>query len=86
MWKALSQSGLGSTSLCCSKKAVTDGIITEEEFAQIMREFKRSLPVEVCDPSSLGRIRFWCARPHTAHTAQPSIPTERSPRPPHGVT
>ena len=50
--------GLGSTSLCCSRKAVTDGLITEAEFGQIMTTFKQALPAEYCDPSSLGRIRF----------------------------
>ena len=58
IWKALSQSGLGATSLCCSKKAVSDGVLLAAEFTQIMDEFKKALPPEVCDPSSLGRIRF----------------------------
>ena len=57
IWKALSQAGLESTSLCCAKKAVAEGLLTEEEFAQIMQVFKESLPPSVCDPSSLGRIR-----------------------------
>ena len=57
IWKALSQSGLGSTSLCCAKQAVTDRIVLPAEFDQIMRVFKDALPPEVCDPSSLGRIR-----------------------------
>lgn len=55
IWKALSQSGLGSTSLCCSKKAVSDGVLLAAEFAQIMAVFKQALPADVCDPSSLGR-------------------------------
>ena len=54
----LNVAGLGSTSLCCSRKAVNDGVITEGEFAQIMTVFKQALPPEHCDPSSLGRIRF----------------------------
>jgi hypothetical protein len=58
IWKLLSASGLGSTSLCCSRKAVSDGVITEDEFKQIMSSFKQALPPELCDPSSLGRIRF----------------------------
>ena len=55
IWKALSQSGLDSTSLCCSKKAVSDGVLLAAEFAQIMTVFKQALPADVCDPSSLGR-------------------------------
>ena len=55
IWKALSQSGLGATSLCCSKKAVSDGVLLADEFTQIMGEFKKALPPDVCDPSSLGR-------------------------------
>ena len=54
----LNASGLGSTSLCCSRKAVTDGVLEEAEFSQIMSIFKDALPPEHCDPSSLGRIRF----------------------------
>lgn len=57
VWKALNLSGLDSTSLCCNKKTVSEGLLTEAEFAQILTAFKRALPVDVCDPSSLGRIR-----------------------------
>ena len=58
IWKVLNVAGLSATSLCCSRKAVTDGVITEAEFSQIMTVFKRALPPEHCDPSSLGRMRF----------------------------
>ena len=58
IWKVLNVAGLGSTSLCCSKKAVSDGVLLAAEFAQIMTVFKEALPPDVCDPSSLGRIRF----------------------------
>ena len=57
IWKILNVSALGSTSLCCARKAVDDGSITDEEFTEIMAAFKQALPAEVCDPSSLGRIR-----------------------------
>ena len=55
IWKALSQSGLGGTSLCCSKKAVNDGLLLADEFAQIMTVFKNAIPADATDPSSLGR-------------------------------
>ena len=58
IWKVLNVSGLGSTALNCARKPVTDGLLTEAEFGQIMTVFKQALPPEHCDPSSLGRIRF----------------------------
>ena len=57
IWKALTMSGLDSTSLCVARKAVTDGTIEEAELQQIMTLFRSSLPPDMCDPSSLGRIR-----------------------------
>ena len=57
IWKVLNASGLDRTSLCCTRKAVNDAVITDEEFKQIMVVFKSALPVDVADPSSLGRIR-----------------------------
>ena len=57
IWKALNNSGLQSTSLNASRKAVDDGFLLEAELAQIISVFKLNLPVECCDPSQLGRIR-----------------------------
>ena len=57
IWKALNNSGLQSTSLNASRKAVDDGFLLEVELAQIMSVFKLNLPAECCDPSQLGRIR-----------------------------
>ena len=57
IWKVLNVSGLSSTSLCCNKQAVTDRVVTQAEFTQIMAVFKEALPAEHADPSSLGRIR-----------------------------
>jgi len=57
IWKAIANTGLDSTSLCVARKAVRDGVVTEAEFAQILKVFKDALPAEVCDPSSLGRVR-----------------------------
>ena len=57
IWKALNNSGLQSTSLNASRKAVDDDFLLQEELAQIMSVFKLNLPVECCDPSQLGRIR-----------------------------
>jgi hypothetical protein len=63
IWKVLNLSGLSSTSLCCTRKAVNDGVLLEAEFTQIMQVFKAALPAEMCDPSSLGRIRFCTVLP-----------------------
>jgi len=63
IWKILNVSGLGSTALNCARKTVDEGLITEEEFNQIMKVFKRGLPAEICDPSSLGRIRTFTLLP-----------------------
>ena len=57
IWKALNNSGLQSTSLCCARKAVDAGHISEAELSQILSVFKGALPADICDPSSLGRVR-----------------------------
>ena len=57
IYKLLASSGMGSTSLTVNKQAVTDGIITQDEYTAIMSAFKAALPASVVDPSSLGRIR-----------------------------
>ena len=45
-------------------------IITDAEFTQIMTAFKQALPVDIADPSSLGRIRSCTLLP--VATAAPS--------------
>ena len=57
IWKILNVSGLGSTALNCSRRTVDEGLVTDEEFKQIMAVFKQALPAGICDPSSAGRIR-----------------------------
>ena len=57
IWKSLSATGMGNTTLLCSKQAVKDGLVLQPEFEQIMRIFKEALPPDHCDPTSLGRIR-----------------------------
>ena len=57
IWKLLNVSGLGSTSLLCNRKAVNDGVLQDDEFTRIMAVFKQSLPIDIADPSSTGRIR-----------------------------
>lgn len=57
IWKLMSQSGMGSTALSVGKTSVVSGILTEAEFAALMAEFKASLPSDLVDPCSLGRIR-----------------------------
>eukprot|EP00966_Prymnesium_polylepis_P335459 7390818-Prymnesium_polylepis.1 len=48
---------MNSTTLSVSKQSVASGILTEAEYAALMTEFKASLPADMVDPSSLGRIR-----------------------------
>ena len=57
IWKLLNQTGMSTTTLAVSKQSVTAGTITEAEYNALMTEFKTSLPADVVDPSSLGRIR-----------------------------
>ena len=57
IWKLMTQTGMSSTTLSISKQSVTAGTITDAEYNAIMTEFKSSLPADMVDPSSLGRIR-----------------------------
>ena len=57
IWKLMNQTGMSSTTLSISKQSVTAGTITDAEYSAIMTEFKSSLPADMVDPSSLGRIR-----------------------------
>ena len=57
IWKLMNQTGMSSTTLAVSKQSVTAGTITDAEYNTIMTEFKSSLPADMVDPSSLGRIR-----------------------------
>ena len=57
IWKLMNQTGMSSTTLAVSKQTVTGGTLTEAEYAALMTEFKASLPADMVDPSSLGRIR-----------------------------
>ena len=57
IWKLMNRAGIGSTTLPVSKPSIAAGVITEEEFNAIMRVFKDSLPSDIVDPCSLGRIR-----------------------------
>jgi hypothetical protein len=66
IWKLMNRAGIGSTALSISKPTVSAGVITEDEYNAIMRVFKDSLPSEMVDPSSLGRIRCCTALPLAA--------------------
>lgn len=66
IWKLMNRAGIGSTALSISKPTVSSGIITQDEFNAIMRVFKESLPSEMVDPSSLGRIRCCTVLPLAA--------------------
>ena len=57
IWKLMNQTGMSSTTLSVSKQSVTANTITDSEYNAIMAEFRSSLPGDMVDPSSLGRIR-----------------------------
>ena len=57
IWKLMNQTGMSSTTLSVSKQSVTANTITDAEYTAIMAEFRSSLPGDMIDPSSLGRIR-----------------------------
>ena len=57
IWKLMSQTGMGITTLAVNKQSVVAGIITDAEFVALMAEFRAVLPGDMIDPSSLGRIR-----------------------------
>ena len=57
IWKLLNATGMGATALQVSKVSVTQELLTQPEFEQLMALFKQHLPSDVVDPSSLGRIR-----------------------------
>ena len=66
IWKLMNRAGIGSTALSISKPTVSSGIITQDEYTAIMRVFKDTLPSEMVDPSSLGRIRCCTVLPLAA--------------------
>jgi len=66
LWKLLNQTGMSSTTLSICKQSVTAGTITDTEYNAIMSEFKASLPSDMVDPSSLGRIRHCTILPIAA--------------------
>ena len=53
----MNQAGIGSTTLAVNKTNVVSGLITEGEYKALLDCFKSTLPSDVVDPSSLGRIR-----------------------------
>ena len=55
IWKALNRLGLGTTSLLCCKKTVSDRHILPAEFAKILDEF-RAIATSI-DPLATGAIR-----------------------------
>ena len=55
IWKLLTSTGLGTTALSVSKASVTDSLIMQCEYDQIMAIFKQT--VAAVDPCSVGRIR-----------------------------
>ena len=56
IWKLLSATGLGRTSLIVNKASVTMGIVTGAEQSEILELFRRTSCRNV-DPCSLGRVR-----------------------------
>ena len=57
VWKLMNQTGLGASALQVNKAAVTNGILTQSEVEELIETFKRSLPSDLVDPCSLGRVR-----------------------------
>ena len=57
IWKLMNSTGLGSSALQVNKAAVASRILAQAEFDLIMETFKRSLPSDLVDPCSLGRVR-----------------------------
>ena len=57
IWKLMNQSGMGSTAMPVNKASTTSGVLTDAEYTALMAEFRSSLPGDMVDPSSLGRIR-----------------------------
>ena len=57
IWKLMNQAGIGSTTFSVNKASVAAGLISKAEFDTLMSEFKSSLPADLVDPCSLGRIR-----------------------------
>ena len=53
----MNQAGIGSTAMSVSKKSVQEGLIEQPEFDALMSTFKDTLPADLVDPCSLGRIR-----------------------------
>ena len=65
IWKLMNSTGLGSSALQVNKAAVAGRILAQAEFDLIMETFKRSLPSDLVDPCSLGRVRVPSTRcPH----------------------
>jgi len=58
IWKMMNQAGIGSTALSVSKASVTAELITQAEFDALLSTFKESLPADLVDPCSVGRIRI----------------------------
>ena len=57
IWKVMNAAGIGATTMAVNKASVNAGMITDSEYKELMDAFKSSLPVDMVDPSSLGRIR-----------------------------
>jgi hypothetical protein len=57
IWKLLNATGMGATALQVSKLSVTNSLLTQSEFDQLLATFKQNLTSDMVDPSSLGRIR-----------------------------
>lgn len=66
IWKLMNQTGMNSTTLNVGKPSVTSGILTDAEYNAIMTEFRASLPADMVDPCSLGRIRHCTILPIAA--------------------
>ena len=68
VWKLMNQTGLGASALQVNKAAVTNEILTQAEFEKLMETFKCSLPSDLVDPCSLGRVSIPSARTSLSFT------------------
>ena len=61
IYKLISQTGLGRTSLLVNKAAVTDSLLAQGEFDCLLTAFKQSLPY--ADPTTINRTRSFTLVP-----------------------
>ena len=69
IYKVLNASGLDSTALQVSKANVKAGLLLQAEFDQVLSLFRSTMPADIVDPCSLGRIRTCTLLPFSTAAA-----------------